>query len=64
MAKTKEDKLKILNAEIAAAEEAEDETYLKYVIRIKEMTITIEDGGIMYMNSGSPPPPPPYGGGG
>lgn len=57
---SKEEKLKKLNAEIKAAEEEGDEEYLKYVMNVKKMTITIEDGGVLIMQSGSPPPLPPY----
>lgn len=61
---TKEEKLKKLNAEIKAAEEAEDEEYLKYVINIRDSTInfTVEDGGTLIVQSGNPNPPPrpPY----
>lgn len=60
MAKTKEEKLKVLDAEIAQAEAEENETYLNYIIRIREMTINVHPGAAIYMNSGSPPPLPPY----
>lgn len=60
--KTNEEKLKILNAEIKAAEEAEDESYLNYIINIRDSTInfTVEDGGLLIVQSGSPKPLPPY----
>lgn len=64
MAKTKQEQLKVLDAEIKQAEAEENETYLNYIIRIKEFTINVHPGAAVYMNSGSPPPPPPYGGGG
>lgn len=60
MAKTKKEQLKVLDAEIKAAEAEENEQYLEYIIRIREMTININAGGALYMNSGSPPPLPPY----
>jgi hypothetical protein len=65
MAKTKK-QIDDLKKEILAAEEAHDEVYLNYLMRIYNNTITInvEDGGTLIMQSGSPPPPPPYGGGG
>lgn len=65
MAKTKKE-LKKLQAEIAEAEAQGDEVYLNYLQRIYDNTITINinDGGTLIMQSGSPPPPPPYGGGG
>jgi hypothetical protein len=58
----KEEKLKHLKAEIKAAEESGDEEYLKYVINIRDSTInfTVEDGGVLIVQSGSPPPLPPY----
>lgn len=58
--KTKKEKLEHLDKEIAKAEEEGDEVYLEYIMNIKKMTITIEDGGTLIMQSGSPPPPPPY----
>jgi hypothetical protein len=63
MAKSKKE---LLQEDITAAEAAHDEVYLNYLMRIYNNTITInvEDGGTLIMQSGSPPPPPPYGGGG
>lgn len=63
MAKTKKEKLKVLGAEIKAAEAQGDEVYLNYLQRIYDNTITIniEDGGTLVMQSGSPKPLPPYG---
>lgn len=58
------EKIKILEAQIAEAEEEGNETYLKYLVKIKELTIHNYSGGQIFVNSGSPPPPPPYGGGG
>lgn len=58
--KTKKEQLKVLDAEIKSAEAEENEQYLQYIIRIREMTININAGGALYMNSGSPPPIPPY----
>lgn len=52
---TKEEKLKVLEAE-----DTESEVYLEYIMRIREMTINVNDGGILIMQSGSPPPLPPY----
>lgn len=65
MAKTKK-QLKQLTKDIAEAEVQGDEVYLNYLQRIYDNTITINinDGGTLVMQSGSPPPPPPYGGGG
>lgn len=62
MAKTSEEKIKSLNAQIAQAEEEGDEVYLNYLLRIREMTIN--NYGTIYFQAGNPPPPPPYGGGG
>lgn len=63
MAKTKKENLKVLGAEIKAAEAQGDEVYLNYLQRIYDNTITIniEDGGTLVMQSGSPKPLPPYG---
>jgi hypothetical protein len=60
MAKTKKE---LLQEDIKAAEEAHDEVYLNYLMRIYNNTITInvEEGGTLIMQSGSPPPLPPYG---
>lgn len=60
MDETKEEQLKVLDAEVKKAEEEGDEQYLEYIIRIRKMTININAGGALYMNSGSPPPLPPY----
>lgn len=60
MAKAKEEQLKVLDAEIKKAEAEENEQYLNYIIRIREMTINVHPGAAIYMNSGSPPPLPPY----
>lgn len=56
--KTKKEKLEHLEKEIKKAEEEGDEQYLKYIMNIKKMTIKIEDGGILIMQSGNPTPPP------
>lgn len=58
--KTKKEKLEHLEKEIKKAEEEGDEEYLKYIMNIKKMTIYVESGGTLIMQSGSPPPPPPY----
>lgn len=64
MAKTKKEQLKVLDAEIKAAEESGDEAYLKYVINIRDSTINfnVNDGGVLIVQSGNPTPPPrpPY----
>jgi hypothetical protein len=57
------EKLKLLEKQIAEAEAEENETYLNYLVRIREQTIHVYAGGQVFINSGTPPPPPPYGGG-
>lgn len=57
------EKIKILEAQIAAAEEEGNEDYRKYLLRVKNLTIHNYAGGQIFINSGTPPPPPPYGGG-
>lgn len=54
---TKAEKIKQLDAEIKAAEEEGDESYLNYIMRIKEMNIHVYDGGVVLFNSGKPNPP-------
>ena len=53
-----------LEAEIKKAIESGDETYLKYIIHIKNLTINVAAYGQVFFNTGNPPPLPPYGGGG
>lgn len=62
MAKTKEQQLKVLDAEIKKAEAEGDEAYLKYIINIRDSTINfnVNAGGVLIVQSGSPPPLPPY----
>lgn len=42
-------------------EPEEEEVYLKYVMKVTTMTINVQAGGTLIMQSGSvsPPPPPP-----
>ena len=52
---TKEGKLQHLKSEIQKAQEEENEEYLKYLLRIQEMTINIYEGGVVVFQSGKPP---------
>jgi hypothetical protein len=60
---TKDEKIAHLEAELKKAQEEGNETYLEYLIRIRELTINVHTGGQVFFNSGNPPPVPPYGGG-
>lgn len=61
---TKEEKLKHLEGKMKKAKEEGDEIYLDYLQRIYNNTITINinTGGTLIMQSGNPgnPPRPPY----
>lgn len=57
---TKDEKIKHLEAELKKAEEEGNETYLKYLIEIKHLTINMAENSQIFFNSGSPPPLPPY----
>ncbi len=54
---TKEEKIKHLETEIKKATEEGNEEYLKYILRIREMTINVHDGGTVIFQSGKPNPP-------
>lgn len=60
---TKSEKKAHLEAEIKKAQEEGDESYLEYIIKIKNLTINMAPNSQMFFNSGTPPPLPPYGGG-
>ena len=57
---SKKEKIQHIDAEIKKAEEEENETYLKYLIEIKHLTINMAENSQIFFNSGSPPPLPPY----
>ncbi len=57
---SKQEKLKVLDAKIAAAQEAGDEEEYKYLLNIKNMTINVNEGGTVVFQSGNPKPLPPY----
>ena len=61
---TKDEKIAHLEAEIKKTKEEGNETYLEYLIKIKQLTINMAPNSQILFNSGSPPPLPPYGGGG
>lgn len=60
---TEDEKTAHLEAELKKAQEEGNETYLKYIIHIKNLTINMAPNSQLFFNSGSPPPLPPYGGG-
>jgi ribonuclease HIII len=48
-------KIAHLDAEIAKAEEEGNESYLNYLLRIREQTIHVYEGGIVIFQSGTLP---------
>lgn len=57
---SKEEKAATLKAEMKKAVEEGNETYLEYLIRIRDLTINMAPNSQIFFNSGSPPPLPPY----
>lgn len=57
---TKDEKIKKLEAAIKKAEEEKDEVYLKYLMKVKQQTINVFEGGTVVLQSGNPPNVPPY----
>lgn len=56
---TKQEKIAKINAQIAEAEESgEPEVYIHYLMRIREQTIHVYDGGTIIFQSGEPKNPP------